>query len=154
MDANDLKNYIAYTKSYTVNSNGDYVWTIKADAPTESTNYTFDVRSSETNKYLKDYYNYEVEMVKTIKSVSHKISDGKIIFTVVTNAGDYNRAKVTFADDLKGYIAYTKTYTVDGNGNYVWTIKADAPTETTSYAFDVRSSNNNAYLKDYYYYDV
>ena len=42
----------------------------------------------------------------------------------------------------------------DGSGNYVWTIKATAPTSATTYAFDLRSSATGKYMKDYGYYDV
>lgn len=154
MDSNNLKSYIAYTSTYTVNSDGDYVWTIKADAPRETTSYTFDIRSSETNKYLKEYFDYEAEIIPIVKSVSHEIASGKIIFTIVTSAGDYNRVKLMDSDDLKSYIAYTSTYVENSDGDYVWTIKANAPKETTSYTFDIRSAETNKYLKDYFTCEV
>lgn len=155
--AEKLSGSLGVTNTYTVNAQGNYVWTIKATAPTETTNYAFDLRNSNTGKYLKEYFYYEVEAKNpTILDVTHAFSNGKIIFTVVTSAGDYNRLKVTLADNLKGYIAYanSSSVTVNSDGNYVWTIKADAPTETTSYAFDLRSSTTNSYIKDYYYYEV
>lgn len=148
------KGYIAYTSKYTVDADGNYVWTIKADAPVESTVYTFDIRSAANKNYYRQYYNYEVEIVPTVKSVSHEVTGGKIIFTVVTNAGDYNRIKLALANDLKGYVAYTGTYTVNSDGDYVWTIKSNAPTQTTKYAFDLRSSENNKYLREYSYYEA
>jgi len=145
---------IAVADKYTVNSDGDRVWTAKTTAPKESTTYAFDGRSSD-GKYYKDYffYNAEIEVVEpVIKSVTAEIKSGKIYFTVVTSAGDYNRIKVTTADNLRGSLAVANAYTVDGDGNYVWTVKATAPTETTSYAFDLRTTANK-YIKDYYIYD-
>ncbi len=145
---------IAVADKYTVNSNGERVWTAKTTAPKESTTYAFDARNSE-NKYSKNYfyYNAEVEVVEPIiKSVDSEIKNGKIYFTVTTASGDYNRLKVTTADNLKGSLAVANVYTVDENGNYVWIIKASVPTETTSYAFDLRTSEYK-YIKDYYIYD-
>ena len=141
--------------TYTVNENGDYVWTVKAAAPTESMTYAFDIRSSATGKYLKEYYTFNVEIVdvEIFKSVSYEIKDDKIIFTVVTAAGDYNRVKVTTPDNLSGSLG-VGTYTVNENGDYVWTVKAAAPTESMTYAFDIRSSVTGKYLKDYYIVDV
>ncbi|MBR5773472.1 MAG: phosphodiester glycosidase family protein, partial [Clostridia bacterium] len=80
------------------------------------------------------------------KSVSYEIKDDKIIFTVVTAAGDYNRIKVADAAAV-GTSLGVGTYTIDANGNYVWTVKTNAPKETTTYAFDLRTTANK-YLKD------
>ena len=93
-----------------------------------------------------------VEQVEIYKSVSYEIVDGKIVFTVVTSAGDYNRIKVGSADAPKTSLG-VGTYTVADNGDYVWTVKTTAPTESTSYAFDLRTGEM-VYLKDYYIYDV
>ena len=145
---------IAVADKYTVNSNGERVWTAKTTAPKESTTYAFDARNAD-GKYYKNYFYYdaEVEIVEPIiKSVNAEIRSGKIYFTIVTASGDYNRIKVTTADNLKGSLAVGNTYTVDSDGNYVWTIKATAPTETTSYAFDLRTTAFK-YTKDYYIYD-
>ncbi|MBR5272518.1 MAG: leucine-rich repeat domain-containing protein [Clostridia bacterium] len=145
--------YISYTNTHTVNANGDYVWTLTTSAPEQATFYAFDLRSSETGNYLKDYFYYNVELVPLVKSVSHEIGGGKIIFTVVTSPGAYNRIKVTTADNLSGSIGISSTYTVNADGNYVWVIKSSyVPSETTNYAFDLRSSETGKYLKDYSYY--
>lgn len=150
--ASDTKGYIAYSSSYTTNSNGDYVWKIRADAPVETTNYVFDIRSDETGKYLKDYYAYDVEVIPTVKSVSYEIINDKIVFTVTTLSGNYNRIKVTTADNLSGSLGVANSYTINQNGDYVWVIKAIAPTEATNYAFDLRSSETGKYNKEYYCY--
>ena len=145
---------IAVADKYTVNSNGDRVWTAKITAPKENTTYSFDARNSE-GKYYKNYFYYdaEIEVIEpVIKSVSAEIKSGKIYFTVVTSAGDYNRIKVTTADKLSGSLAVGNTYAIDDNGNYVWIIKTSVPTETTSYAFDLRTTAYK-YTKEYYIYD-
>ena len=156
MLTSDQSSYVKLIDKYTVNADGNYVWTASIAAPSEVTSYTCDVRSSETNKYMKDFYTFEVdatEEVEVFKSVSYEIKDGKIIFTVVTAAGDYNRVKVTTPDNLGGSLG-VGTYTVNENGDYVWKVKAAAPTESMTYAFDIRSSATGKYLKDYYIVDV
>ena len=157
--SDDLSSYLAYSSNYTVNADGDYVFTLSVPAIEGTTQYAFDGRQADTNKYERDYYYTTVkveqeEETTAILNVTHSISGGKIIFTVITSAGDYNRVKLMDANNLKSYIAYAKSYTVNSDGNYVWTIKADAPTETASYIFDVRSSATNKYLRNYYNYDV
>ncbi|MBR5773795.1 MAG: leucine-rich repeat protein, partial [Clostridia bacterium] len=152
--ADDKGGYIAYTNSYTVNSDGDYVWTIKTTAPASTTDYAFDARSSETGKYLKEYYDYTAEIATGIKSVSHEITGGKLVFTVITGAADFNRVKVSLASDLGSYLAYTNTYTVNADGDYVWTIKITPPSSPEDYSFDIRSASTGKYLKDYYNYSV
>ena len=141
--------------NYTVAANGDYVWTVKITAPSEDTSYAFDLRSSETGKYRKDYFYYDVELESSfVKSVNYTIADGKIIFTVVTKPESFSRLKLTTADDLSGSLAVSKTYTVDANGDYVWIIKEDMPTETTTYAIDARSAATEKYIKNYYIFTV
>ena len=154
--ADNLSGSLGVSSAYTVDGNGDYVWTIKANAPTEKTTYAFDLRNAATGKYLKNYYKTEVEVVNTeiVKSVSYEIVDEKIVFTVVTSAGDYSRMKVTTADNLGGSLGVSNVYTVDGNGDYVWIIKAAAPDATTTYAFDLRNAITGKYLKDYSMFEV
>lgn len=153
-NANALKTSLG-VGNYIVNENGDYVWTVKIDAPTETTTYAFDLRSSETNKYINEHYNFEVEYVdvEIFKSVSYEIVGDKIVFTVVTLAGDYNRIKVANANDVGTSLGVSSSYTIDDNGNYVWVVKANAPKETTTFAFDLRTTAMK-YLKDYYTVDV
>lgn len=143
--------------SYKVADNGDYVWTVKADAPTVATAYAFDLRSSETGKYLKDYYTVTaepaVEETTAIKNVSYTVEDGKLVFTVTTQAGNFNRIKVTTADNLGGSLRVVNAYTVAANGDYVWTLTIDAPEDAESYAFDLRSADTGKYTKLYYTVD-
>ena len=115
------------------------------------TKYDF---STPVTANISIYAKFVDESVEWVKSVSHVITDGKIIFTVVTAPGVYNRVKLAADDDRGGYIAYTNTYAVNSDGDYVWTIKAAAPTSATTYAFDLRSSATGKYMKDYGYYDV
>jgi len=145
----NLSGSLAIASTYTVNEDGDYVWTVKTTKPITTTEYTFDFRSAETGRYLKDYTDYTAEIVTNIKSVSYERTNGKVIFTVVTSAGEFNRLKVTQADDLKGYIAYTNTYVVNGDGDYVWTITANAPEGEQEYAFDLRSTETGKYIREY-----
>ena len=152
--ADNLRGSLVTANSYTINANGNYVWTIKFNAPTQTTNYAFDLRSAETGKYLKEYFYYEVEVIPTVKSVSHIVTDGKIVFTVTTKAGDFSRIKVTSPDKLGGSLGIATSYTVNADGDYVWTIKAAAPEGTTNYAFDLRSAETGKYLKEYFYYEA
>ena len=151
--ADNLSESLSVTDSYTVNSKGNYVWTIEMDAPTTDMEYGFDVRTTD-NKYLKDYYFYEVTDIVGVKDISYEIIEDKIVFNITTDAGLYNRTKVTSSDNLLGSIAVSNTYEVDSNGDYVWTIRADAPTTNTSYAFDLRRSDTGKYIHDYYHVDV
>ena len=148
----NLGGSLAVASSYTVNEDGDYVWTIKAAKPAETTEYAFDFRSSVTGKYLKDYTNYEAEIVTSIKSVSHERVNGKVVFTVVTSAGDFNRIKATLSNNLKGYVGYTDNYTVNEDGDFVWKITAPATADEQEYAFDLRSSETGKYIREYVYY--
>lgn len=152
--ADDAKGYVAYTNSYEVNADGDYVWTIKAAAPAETTEYVLDLRSSASGKYLKAYYDCEVEIIPDIKKISGVQVDDKVVFTVTTVAGDFDRIKVAYADNTKGYIAYAKSYTVNADGDYEWTLTVDMPTETTTYAFDLRNGTTKVYNRVYYYADI
>ncbi|MBR5773593.1 MAG: discoidin domain-containing protein, partial [Clostridia bacterium] len=142
--------------TYTVDENGNYVWTVKANAPKETTTYAFDLRTSEM-KYLKDYHEFKVEVVETVeifKSTSYEIVDGKVIFTAITPAGDYNRVKIALLDNITSYVKYVDTYTVNADGDYVWTLKFNAPTAVTEYALDIRVASIMKYVKDYYYVSV
>ncbi len=155
-DVNDIKSSLAVSNSCTVNADGDYVWTIRYAAPKVKTTYAFDLRSSITSKYLKEYYSYTVEaaVISPIIYSTSKIENGRIIFTVVTTAGDFSRIKVTTEDSLSGSLAVATKYTINADGNYVWTINAVAPSESTTYAFDLKNGTTGKYLKDYYYQEV
>ena len=140
----------------TTDENGNYVWTVKANAPKETTTFAFDLRTSEM-KYLKDYYEFTVEVTETVeifKSTSYEIVDGKVIFTAVTPAGDYNRVKIALLDNITSYVKYVDTYTVNADGDYVWTLKFNAPTTVTEYALDIRVASTMKYVKDYYYVTI
>lgn len=154
--AADPKSYIKYTDKYTVDANGNYVWTIKIDAPSSTTEYVLDARLTATGKYTTKYYNYTYtydNTNKSIISVSHKISGSSLTFEVVTKPVA-NRVKVSLASDLSTYLKYTNDYTVDANGNYVWTITVAAPKTVTSYSFDSRNPETSKYFKDYFEYEV
>ena len=150
----DLGGSLAVASTYTVNEDGNYVWTIKTEIPKASMEYTFDFRDGETGKYLKDYFNYYAEIVTNIKSVSYEKANGKVNFTVITSAGEFNRLKVTLGDNPKGYITYTNNYTVNENGDFVWKLSVNAPDGEQEYAFDLRSSTTRNYLKEYVYHMV
>ena len=142
--------------TYTVDKNGNYVWTVKTDAPEETTTFAFDLRTT-ANKYLKDYYEFNVEVKESpviFKSTSYEIVDGKVIFTAVTKAGDYNRVKIALLDNITSYVKYVDTYTVNADGDYVWTLKFNAPTAATEYALDIRVASTMKYVKNYYYVTI
>jgi len=154
--ASSISTSVAVSNSCTVNSDGDYVWTIKYAAPKVTTTYAFDLRSSITSKYLKEYHTYtvEAESISPILYSTSKIDSGRVVFKVVTIPGDYNRMKLTTEDALTGSLAVSSSYTVNSDGNYAWEISTVAPTETTTYAFDLRSGETGKYLKDYHYNEV
>ena len=150
----NLKGSLAVAKTYTTNEDGDYVWTIKTTAPRAKTQYALDFRSSETGKYLQDYHYYEADIISDVKSVTYEKSSGKTTFTVVTSAGDFDRIKVALADNPKSYVAYTSSYTINNDGDYVWTMTINSPDGTQEYAFDLRSSETKTYKREYFYHSV
>ena len=149
---------LAVSDKYTVNADGDYVWTVKVNVPDDDTVYAFDLRDSSTGKYMKKYHTVSVSadslQTSVVKSVNYEINSGKIIFTVVTKAGNYGRIKVTTADNLGGSLGVAVTYTINENGDYVWIVKANAPSDKTTYAFDLRDASTGKYMKKYYMLDV
>lgn len=139
---------------YTFQANGKkymilFIWGMESDRE-ELTSFAADAMS--TISITGDIEPPVV--IDGIKSVDHEIKDGKLVFTVTTSGGDYNRVKVTTSDNLSGSLGVANKYTVETNGDYVWTVKVDIPTATTEYAFDVRSAETNKYLKEYYYYSI
>ncbi|MBR5774309.1 MAG: hypothetical protein IKY44_05580, partial [Clostridia bacterium] len=154
--ASDKGGYIKYTNSYTINSDGDYVWTLKIPCPESSTIYAFDARSSETGKYLKDYTEYTVSTTKPnpIKSVSAELSGNKTIFTVITTAGNYNRLRAGLSEGLSDNLGVASSYTVLANGDYSWTITIPTQDDGTVLYFDLRNADTNKYNKNFYEYEV
>ncbi|MBR5273270.1 MAG: hypothetical protein IKU25_07785 [Clostridia bacterium] len=161
-DTADSTSYVKLISTYTVNAQGNYVWTATINAPSADTTYGFDVRSNEDNKYLKNYvyktYSLNTDNLESdttvIKNVVSKVEDGNVIFTVTTAPNVANRIKVSAANALSDYIAYTNGHTVDANGNWVWTIKIAAPSDKTAYAFDARLVSTGKYAKAYFYATV
>ena len=153
--ASDTSKYLAYTSNYTVDANGDYVWTITTDAPTNTTEYAFDIRNSETGYYTREYFNYTVEIIgnePAIKSVTPAVEDGKVVFTVVTKSGNYNRLRVGPNTTTVGNLNVASKYTVDVNGDYVWKISIDMPSKSTNLYFDLRDASTNKFIGEYYHY--
>ncbi|MBR5774583.1 MAG: discoidin domain-containing protein, partial [Clostridia bacterium] len=171
--ATDLYSHIDYASSTSTDANGNTVYTLTVPAVVGTTRYAFDGRLAVTNLYENEFYYVDVtveapaepeepdvpvepdepEDTSLYKSVSYEIKDDKIIFTVVTAAGDYNRIKVANAAAVGTSLGVGTSYTLDEKGNYVWTVKIAAPTESTTYAFDLRTSEMK-YLKDYFMFDV
>lgn len=150
---NDLSTAIAYTDKY-VEVDGKYVWTLSVAQVGEDTTYSFDVRSSATNKYIKEYFDFTVPAGEVnddvdslvFKSVTSSVVDGKLTFTVETYKG-YNRIKVSSAAAPSSYIKYTNAYTETADSQ-IWTITIDAPEITTAYSFAVRPVDGTSYLKE------
>ena len=161
-DTADDKSYVKLISSYTVDANGDYVWTASITAPSKTTTYGADARANADNKYLKNYayatYTAPAEggvSDKTyVKDVTYKQEGDKVVFTVTTVPNSVNRVKVSAADAKTEYLAYATKHTVDANGNWVWTITIDAPAESTNYAFDARLTSTGKYAKAYFYKSV
>jgi hypothetical protein len=149
--------HIKYTDKYTINQFGEYVWTITINNPGESVSYAVDARDKETKKYIRDYYYCDYKYSEgsitniSIMSVNHVVENNKIIFTITT-LPNTNRVKVAYADNPKGYIKYTNNYSINENGNYVWSITI--PNDSNSYVFDTRNIEKNIYNKDYYSYSL
>ena len=154
--SDDKSGYIKYTDSYTVNSDGDYVWTLKIPCPDIATLYSFDARSNKTGKYLKDYTEYTVTDTKSsiIKSVTAEISGKKTIFTVITKSGNYSRLRVGLSEGLTDNLAVASSYTILANGDYSWTITTPNQSEGTMLYFDLRDGETNKYIKNYYKYEI
>lgn len=154
--ADDKGGYIKYTDSYTLNSDGDYVWTLKLPCPESVTVYAFDARSSETKKYLKDYAEYEVSTTKpnAIKSVSAEKNGSKTVFTVITTAGSYNRLRIGLSEGLTDNLGVSSSYSILANGDYSWTITITSPLEGTVLYFDLRNAETNKYSKNCYEYTL
>ncbi len=140
---------------YTVDGNGNYVWTLKATMPREDTVFAFDIREVYENigkSYTKRYFFYEFDAQPTIIDVTHQLLGDKLEFKVTTLPGNYDRIKLTVADNLSGSQAISTKYVVNGDGNYVWTITVNALEQYTEYVFDIRVAGGK-YLKEYFYYD-
>lgn len=154
--AGDEGGYIKYTDSYTVNSDGDCVWILKIARTEEETKYAFDARSSETNKYLREYSYHTVLINKpsAIKSVSATLSEGETIFTVVTQSGNYNRLRVGLNENLVDNLGVVSSYTTNSNGEYVWMIDIPTQPDGTILYFDLRDADTNKYTKNCYKYEV
>jgi len=89
-----------------------------------------------------------------IKSVEAKESNGKTIFTVVTESGNYSRLRVGTNTTLAGNLAVSTKYTVNSVGNYVWSITITTPAENTRLYFDLRDAETNKYICQHYIYDL
>ena len=146
--------YIVYVDNYTVDEDGNYVWRMKGlPVPKRDETHFVDVRLIDTGKYIRDYYYFNVEASPIIRDVSYDRGNGYIYFTVTTVKGDFNRIKLSYADDTSHYIMLVDKY-VETEDEMVWTFYIPEPeSREISYAFDIRTGSN-VYLNDYYYYDV
>lgn len=149
--AEDPTGYIKYTNTYTELENGKYEWTISFAAPESETQYVIDGRYALTNKYARENYAYTLVIKEqaVIKSVEVDEVDGKAVFTAVTS-NKYNRVKISYADELSSYIAYTNDFTELANGDRQWVLTIDMPEETTEYCLDARLTSTLKYTKEYY----
>ena len=147
---------LSISDTYSINEDGNYVWTVSTAIPTLKTEYVFDVRSSVGENYLGRYFKYTVDpsVSSSIKSATHEYTDGKLIFKVVTNKGDYDRIKLAYAEELGESLAVSTTYAKTPSGDLLWTIEYETDSPLGSYAFDLRSSTEAKYFKDYFKYDV
>lgn len=147
---------LSISDTYTVNEDGDYVWTVSTAMPATITEYSFDVRSSVGENYLSRYYSYMLDpsISSTIKSASHEYKDGKLILRVITAKGDYDRIKLSIADNPGDSLAVSTKYAKAPTGDLLWTIEYEVENPIGSYAFDLRNASDSSYLKDYFKYDV
>ncbi|MBR5774262.1 MAG: hypothetical protein IKY44_05340, partial [Clostridia bacterium] len=89
--ADALSSYISYSSNYTIKDSGEYVFTLKVPYVAGATQYAFDGRRSDTNRYAKNYFYKtaeveEAEIEPLILDVSHEANGDNIIFTIVTQS--------------------------------------------------------------------
>ncbi|MBR5272933.1 MAG: SH3 domain-containing protein [Clostridia bacterium] len=150
-----LSDNLSVTSAHTVNDDGDYVWTISISSQDEGTTLYFDLRDAESGKYIKKFYQYNVDVLDdVIKSVDSKKNEDKIVFTVVTKAGNYSRLRVGLNKNLVDNLAVSTKYSVNPSGDYVWTISIDAPTKNNTLYFDLRDAETNKYIENHYAYKL
>ena len=152
--AGNLNGYLVYSDSYTLNARGEYVWAMKGiAAPKEDISCAVDICSNKTNRYLGDYYYFDVDGSPIITSVTHERGGGFIYFTVTTRAWDFNRLKVSFKKDMQHYVKLVDRYQTLGD-KMVWSFYIPEPEGESEpeYAFDFRTGANGKYLSDPYFY--
>ena len=89
----------------------------------------------------------------TIKYAKYTVYQERLIFTVVTKAGDFNRLRCGLSKSTVDNLANASKYTVDENGDYVWTVKIPKPEADTTLYFDLRDGTTNKYLKEFLIFD-
>lgn len=113
--------------SYDIDENGNYVWTIKMDAPTVETDYIIKARDAATNSYKNGVTlpTITVEPEVVIESVEVETRGDKVYVIATTVSDNYDRIAIVNPVD-SSYIKYTRNYVYDAeNDRYVWTIFFD-----------------------------
>ena len=84
-------------------------------------------------------------VIESQKAISYDIINGKLIITVITEAG-FNRVALFDASNTtnSACLETSNSYTVKGD-KCIWTIKTDAPTEETAYVIKARDAETNSY---------
>ncbi len=138
--ASTASSHIKYTNDFTTLANGDRQWVITIDMPEETTEYSLDARLISTNKYTKEYYNCTVTVEAPIVSpfISINVTSGAFYANVFTTTTDgCNSIVVSYADKSEA----VTTYTVNAQGNRVFTYSAVVPSEDTVFSVQMLDAN-------------
>ncbi|MBR5774142.1 MAG: hypothetical protein IKY44_04740, partial [Clostridia bacterium] len=113
--------------TYEVNEWGEYVWTIKMDAPTTETQYVIKGRDAAANSYKAGFTlpAITVEPEVVFESVEVETRGDKVYVIATTVSDNYDRVAVVNPVD-GSYVKYTRNFVYDyETGKYVWTIFFD-----------------------------
>lgn len=138
--ANELSSYITYTNNFTELANSDRQWVITIDMPKETTEYSLDARLIATSKYTKEYYNCTVTVEKPIVSpyVDIKLASGAYYATVtLTTTDGCNNAVVSYSSNGEVKRVDVSSYTVDADGNRVFTCSVSLPATNTVFTAEM-----------------
>ena len=131
--------------TYEVDENGNFVWTIKMDAPTEETQYVIKGRDAEANSYKKGFTlpTLKIEPEVVFESVTVETRGDKVYVIATTVSDNYDRVAVVNPID-GSYVKYTRNYKVV-DGKYVWTIFFDYVEGMDNLIVKARDIRNNRY---------
>ena len=131
--------------TYEIDENGDYVWTIKMDAPAEKTQYIIKGRDAQANSYKKGFTlpTLTVEPEVVFESVEVETRGDKVYVTATTVSDNYDRVAIVNPVD-NSYVKYTRNYKIV-DGKYEWTIFFDYVEGMDNLIVKARDVRNNRY---------
>ena len=138
--ADNLSSYIKYTNDFTELANGDRQWVLTITMPEETTEYSLDARLIATSKYTKEYYNCTVTVEEPIISpfVSVAVTSGAYYANVITTTTDgCNNVTVSYSLNGEAVSIDVSEYTVDSDGNRVFTCSVSLPGTNTVFTVEM-----------------